>query len=134
MVSWQCWKLSFLYACVSTILGVSGKAWNLIASLNVFFIFFNTPLTQGSIKTSEKLRYRHLHNMSPILRLQIPRLDNLPLACQKFLHNKVVTDYNEIIKSKEFRDLSYNVCSKEVSLYFVKFVALVVFRYWKKAI
>lgn len=67
--------------------------------------------------------------MSPILRLQIPRLNDLPLACQKVLHNKVVTDNNEIIKSKEFRDLSYNVCSKEVSLYFVKFVALVVFRY-----
>ena len=79
------------------------------------------------------LRYRHLHNPSLKLDLQVPRLDDLP-ACQEALHNKFVIDYNKIMKSDGFRcRLCDNVCSKEVSLLcLVKFVALVLLWCWKK--
>ena len=65
--------------------------------------------------------------------LQIPRLDHLPPTCQEPLHNKIVTDYNEIMKPNDFRHLCDNVCSKEVFLLcFVKFIALALFQCWKK--
>ena len=59
---------------------------------------------------------RHLHHLSQELDLQIPRLDDLPPACEEVLHNKIVIDFNNIMKSNEFRHLCYNVYSKEVSL------------------
>ena len=34
---------------------------------------------------------------------KLQRLDNLPLACQEALHNKIVIEYHKIIKSNDFR-------------------------------
>ena len=43
-------------------------------------------------------KYCHFHHLSlQQLDLQIPRLDNLPLACQEALHNKIVSDYHQIM-------------------------------------
>ena len=75
--------------------------------------------TTKVLKTPEKFflvqRYRHLHHLSLQLCLQIPRLDDLPPACQA-LHNKIIIDYNKIIKSSDFRHLCDNVRSKEVTV------------------
>ena len=60
------------------------------------------------------------------MNLQITRLDDQTLACQKALHNEIVIGYNKIMKSNHFRHLFDNVCCKEVYLLsFVKFLALV---------
>ena len=43
-------------------------------------------------------KYCHFHHLSlQQLGLQIPRIDNLPLACQEALHNKIVSDYHQIM-------------------------------------
>ena len=92
--------------------------------------FFYTPLIYKSIKNFFLVQIcRHLHHLSQELDLQIPRLDDLPPACEEVLHNKIVIDFNNKMKSNEFKHLCYNVYSKEVSLLcFVKFMALVLLR------
>ena len=42
--------------------------------------------------------------------------DDLRLACQEALHNKIIIDYNERMKSNDFRHFYDNVCSKFVAL------------------
>ena len=106
------------------------------ASLNTFLSFFIHHWFTKVLKTPEKflsLRCRHFNNPSLKLYLQIPRLDDLAPAYQEALHNKVVIDYNKRMKLNDFRHLCESVYSKEVSLLrFVKFVTLVLFRWWKK--
>ena len=61
--------------------------------------------------------------------LQITRLDDQTPACQEALHNKIIIDYNKILKSNDFRHLYDNICCKEVYLpSFVKFLALLLFQ------
>ena len=51
------------------------------------------------------------------------------LLCQEALHDKIVSDYNKIMKLNDLSHVCDSVCSKEVSLLrFMKFVALVLFR------
>ena len=70
----------------------------------VFFICVSSQYLKNLGKSMEtKCRFRvqkycHFHHLSlQQLGLQIPRLDNLPLACQEALHNKIVSDYHQIM-------------------------------------
>ena len=66
---------------------------------------------------------------------QKPQKNDFPATYQEALHYKIVIDYNKIMKSNDFRHLSDNGSSKEVSLLcFIKIVVLVLFRCWKKKI
>ena len=70
-----------------------------------FYLFLHTTHPQNiknTRQTSSLVKDRHLH-LSLQLDLQIPRLDNLPPACQEALHNKIVIGYNKIMKSNNFR-------------------------------
>ena len=129
--------MNFLCAWFSHKIGTAGKAWNLNASLNAFLSFLRTTDSQNYWKHQKNVflvqRYRHLHHLSLQLDLQIPILDDLCPACQEAFHDKIVIDYNKIMKSSGFRHLCDNLWSKKVTvLCFVKFVALVLYQRWKK--
>ena len=89
-------KVEFLCVRVSNISIISGKAWNRNGSLNTFLSFFTHHWFTRVLKTPEIFflvqRYRYLHHLSLELDFQIPRLGDLPPACQGALHNKIVID------------------------------------------
>ena len=106
-----------------------------------FYLFLHTTDSQKYLKNQKNFiltqRFRHLHHLSLQIDLQIQRsrLDDLPKAGHKTFFNKIVRDYDKIMKSSDLKHLCDNVYSKEVSLLCnQKFVALVLFRCWKKAI
>ena len=105
------WKSNFLCPWVSSISRNLDKKWN----VNTSFLLVQ--------------RYSRLLHLSMQLDLQIPRLDDLSPACQWPFQNKIIIDYNKIMKSNDFRHLCEDLCSIEISLHcLVKFIVLVFFR------
>ena len=140
LISRWCWKLNFSCTWVSStseILEKTGKC-----KLKKNFASFYTADSQKYSKHQKNFfmvqKYRNLHHLSLQFDLKIPGLASLFhqffLFCQEALHNKIVIDYNRIVKPNDFRHLCNNVWSREVCLLcFVKFVTLVLYRCWKKS-
>ena len=128
LISRWCWKLNFSCTWVSStseILEKTGKC-----KLKKKFASCYTQLIHKN--------NRNLHHLSLQFDLKIPGLASLFHQffsfCQEALHNKIVIDYNRIVKPNDFRHLCNNVWSREVCLLcFVKFVTLVLYRCWKKS-
>ena len=121
---------------------VSNILWVIVdANLNIFLSFFTHHWLTKVFKKPEKL-----HSDSKVSSSSSSESTNwftnpkiktwrLPTAGHKTFFNKIVREYDKIMKSSDLKHLCDNVYSKEVSLPCIqKFVALVLFRCWKKAI